>query len=175
MTLEQILGETGKQLETYHQNTGTSIDFRAYISEEQNVYTVSVASVQGTYEFRDSSVFSAWLGGLNNGIDPITSAHLMMQAEAVAKQKIMLEAQEVALAKEIAELPETQGLKDAAAAAQAIISDADVKLAKLAEAKELLQAEANVKADELAQEVAKATAEELAKAEELISAEKEKG
>jgi hypothetical protein len=172
MTLEQVLGEAGRHLEAYHQQTGTSIDFRVYISEQQFLYAVGIATAQRTYEFKDPAVLLAWLSDVSANVDPQGSAMLRMQAEAVVQQKIILEAQEVALAKEISELPQTQVIKDAQAAASIILSEADIKLAKLAEAQAILQAEADAKATVLAEEIAKATPEELAKAEELIAAEK---
>jgi hypothetical protein len=142
-----------------------------YLSEERYLYVVDIASALGVYEFKDPAVLLAWLSDVNANVDPQGSAMLRMQAESVVQQKIILEAQEVALAKEISELPQTQVIKDAQAAASAILTEADLKLQKLAEAQAILAKEAEAKAADLAAAVAAATPEELAKAAELLAAE----
>jgi hypothetical protein len=162
MNLGIDLGDIGTQLQSYHEKTGTSIDFKVYISGNTTVYIIHIASDEkNTYAFKQAESLKGWLADISADINPYSSAMLRVRAERVLELKLLREADEIALAKEISELPQTQVLLDAQAAAQAKIAEADARLAVVAEATTQLEAEAAAK-------LAEAAAAEAALAEAII-------
>ena len=133
----------GSGLTDYHTMTGTSLNFRMSVRDDSTVFLVHIASVENhSFEFTDEDILIAWLTDLNLDISPLGSAMTRQRAEAIKKEQILREAEAQAIQQEIDELPETQSILDATAAAQKIIEEAEARLENLEAAKNAAEAEA---------------------------------
>lgn len=168
MRLGQELAAIGEQLQQYHERTGTSVEMAINAADGRVSGRCYLPIGNGlTVAFRDLPSMLLWLTDLNNDIDPVASAAARQRAEALVEQRIRMDAEEAALAREIAELPETQRIKDAQAAAQATLQAAADRLALLEQARAALAKEAEETVKVADEALATATPEELEKMAEI--------
>lgn len=168
MKLDTELSDIGVELQAFHERTGTSIEMGAYLSDGGVAYRVWIATNEDLrHEFSTAQILVDWLRDVNAGIDPFGSAMARKRLETMQADKIRRDAEIEALAREVGELPDTQVIKDAQAAAQATLQEADAKLALLDAARAELAREAEKKAALAETAIANASPEELAKMDEI--------
>lgn len=170
MKLGQDLAAIGELVQQYHERTGTSVEMAINAADGRVSGRCYLPIGNGlTVAFRDLPSLLLWLTDLNNDIDPVASAAARQRAEALVEQKIRLEAEQAALSREIGELPDTQRIRDAQAAAQTTLQAAADRLALLEKARAVLAEEAEAKVKEADTAVSDATVEELEKMVEIES------
>jgi len=144
--IADILYQIGQQLDTFHSDSVTSTTFRITMDNGVPVYHLTVPQLNGkSAEFRDGASVVAFLANINAGIDPEKSVIAIAELETLKAEQLLRDAKIAALEKEVTELPQTQVLMDAQAAASKIIADANAKLAMVAEQTAALEAEAIAK------------------------------
>lgn len=171
MNLAEQLSQIGAELEIFHLKTLNAVDFGAYMSDGEVKFFVWIATDENIrHEFSTAQVLIDWLKDVNGGVDPFGSAMLRKKAETMQAQKIIRDAELAAVLKEVGELPETQEIKNAEAAASKMLAEANEKLGLITLAKTITEEDAAGKELELATVLKSMTPEQVQIVAALLAA-----
>jgi hypothetical protein len=169
--IADTLFKIGQQLDIFHEASVTTTTFRVVIDNGTPVYHLTAPQLNGMgAEFRDGESVISFLESMNAKIQPEISQAAYKELESLKQEQIKRDAKITALEKEISDLPQTQVLIDAQAAAAKILVQSEEKLVNLEAAKVALEKEAAAKAVLAEEALSKATPEELAKLAEIEAA-----